>query len=84
MDEWLGLPRSRHLSLRRSGHDAGFVCDQTPSASLALYVDTFSVGHVSGMVHSLVVISGQAHWDLVPSTLERLESFTQIGLQRFV
>ena len=26
MDEWFGLPRSRHLSLRRSGHDAGFVC----------------------------------------------------------
>ena len=25
MDEWFGLPRSRHLSLRRSGHDAGFV-----------------------------------------------------------
>ena len=30
MDEWLGLPRSRHLSLRRSRHDAGFVCDLTP------------------------------------------------------
>ena len=30
MDEWLGLPRSRYLSLRRSGHDAGFVCDQNP------------------------------------------------------
>ena len=28
MDEWFGLPRSRHLSLRRSGHDAGFVCDR--------------------------------------------------------
>ena len=25
MDEWFGLPRSRPLSLRRSGHDAGFV-----------------------------------------------------------
>ena len=23
--EWFGLPRSRHLSLRRSVHDAGFV-----------------------------------------------------------
>ena len=82
MDEWLGLPRSRPLSLRRSGHDAGFVCVLNPSASLALYVDTFSVGHVSGMVHSLAVISGEAHWDLVPSKLERLESLTQIGLPR--
>ena len=26
--EWFGLPRSRHLSLRRSVHDAGFVCDR--------------------------------------------------------
>ena len=45
-------------------------------------MDTFSVGHVSGMVHSLAVISGEAHWDLVPSKLERLESLTQIGLPR--
>ena len=26
MDEWFGLPRSRHVSLRRSVHDACFVC----------------------------------------------------------
>ena len=37
------------------------------------FEDTFSVGN-----HSLAVISGEAHWDLVrvPSELERLESLT--------
>ena len=48
-----------------------------PSAPLAWYEDPFSVGReLHDSVHSLAVISGEAHWDLVrvPSKLERLES----------
>ena len=46
MDEWFGLPRSRPLSLRRSVHDAGFVCGRVRSDNpLLLWIeDTFSVG----------------------------------------
>ena len=46
MDEWFGLPRSRHLSLRRSVHDAGFVCgcDRSDNPLLLWIEDTFSVG----------------------------------------
>ena len=46
MDEWFGLPRSRHLSLRRSVHDAGFVCGKRLIGHpLLLWIeDTFSVG----------------------------------------
>ena len=46
MDEWFGLPRSRHLSLRRSGHDAGFVGgrDRSDNPLLLWIEDTFSVG----------------------------------------
>ena len=46
MDEWFGLPRSRHLSLRRSGPDAGFVCGmRLIGHPLLLWIeDTFSVG----------------------------------------
>ena len=46
MDEWFGLPRSRHLSLRRSVHDAGFVCGmRLIGHPLLLWIEgTFSVG----------------------------------------
>ena len=72
----------RGISLRRSGHDAGFVCEHNPLLLWHRMWTLFLSGCVSGMVHSLAVISGEAHWDLVPSTLERLESLTQIGLPR--
>ena len=46
MDEWFGLPRSRHLSLRRSVHVAGFVCGKRLIGHpLLLWIEgTFSVG----------------------------------------